>query len=485
MRQSFREWLFLIAIWILSWACVEYGRAGTARPIPVEGWMSCEAPVHSLEPFPIEPLRVSGTADSGTRVQIEPGQRFQKIFGMGASLEATTCSNLTRMTLLDRKEAIRRLMDRGAGLGMNLMRVCIGTSDFTGDPWYSYDDLPPGKTDPDLRHFSIEKDRSYILPILKLAREANPETIFFASPWSPPGWMKTTGTMIGGELLPQYYGVYARYLVAFVKAYQAEGIPIYAITVQNEPGVDRATNPDPKWHYPSCHWTAAQQSQFIAYHLGPTLRREGLKTRIWCYDHNYNVTPTPEEAGISYPLEILRNRQAARYVSGVAFHGYRGEASGMSRVHEAFPRVPIHFTEGSVFSIYGARDLIARFRNWACSYNAWVVMLDEQGRPNNGPFPARRAILGLNSDTLKATAGFEYYNYAHFMKFVQRGAVRIGSGGVEEDFNHVAFENPDRSLVFMAANTSTVPRPFRLQYEGRETAVTLAPKTVVTLRWSR
>src|SRR5262249_21384969 len=154
--------------------------------------------------------------------------------------EHSTCSNLFRLTLSEREQAIEDLVSPSTGIGMNLMRVCIGTSDFAGEDWYSYDDLLPGQNDPELSHFSIDPDRAYILPVLKVAKQKNPDLLFFASPWSPPGWMKTTGNMIGGELLPKWYATYARYLVRFIEAYEAEGIPIHGITVQNEPGVDRS-----------------------------------------------------------------------------------------------------------------------------------------------------------------------------------------------------------------------------------------------------
>src|SRR5262249_48955285 len=153
------------------------------------------------------------------------------------------------------------LLGHWPGINLNLMRICIGTSDFTGDPWYSYDDIPAGRTDPELSHFSIAKDRSYILPILKQAIKINPNLQLFASPWSPPGWMKTTGNMIGGGLLPKWYSAYAHYFVKFIKAYEAEGTPIYAVTVQNEPGVDREHQP--KMRYPSCKWTAEEERDFI------------------------------------------------------------------------------------------------------------------------------------------------------------------------------------------------------------------------------
>ena len=185
---------------------------------------------------------------------------------------------------------------------MNLMRICIGTPDFTGEPWYSYDDLSAGQKDPELARFTIEKDRRYVIPVLKAARAANSELLFFASPWSPPAWMKSGDTLIGGRLLPEHYAAYAKYFVKFVQAYESEGIPIHAVTVQNEPGVDR-TKDAPKWHYPSCRWTGEDERNFIRDHLGPQFKANGLTTQIWCYDHNFNVSPTPDgdDPGIAYP----------------------------------------------------------------------------------------------------------------------------------------------------------------------------------------
>ena len=350
----------------------------------IHWWVSSADRKQQLAEQPALKWRAGADAQ-GPRIEINPTVTFQTMLGLGSSLEPTTCSNLWAMSAADRADTIERVVSPSVGIGMNLMRVCIGTPDFTGDPWYSYNDLATGETDPELKRFSIEKDRAYILPVLKLARAKNPDLLFFASPWSPPGWMKRNGTMIGGELLPQWYAVYAEYFVKFIRAYEAEGVPIYAVTVQNEPGVDRAKEKNPKWHYPSCHWTGEQERDFIRDHLGPALRRAGLKTKIWCYDHNYNLKTTGADPGLDYPRAILRDAAAAAFVDGVAFHGYEGKPSAMSVFHEEFPKVPLHFSEGSVFGVEGAVDLIERLRNWATSYNAWVLMLDDHGKPQQRP----------------------------------------------------------------------------------------------------
>ena len=474
------NWMNRFKACVLGWFCVA-GLQAVAQP-QVHVWMTSKDLQHRLSEG--SPLNFTSGPTAGRQViVVNPERTFQTMLGFGSSLEHSTCSNLFRLPPSERERVMARLVSPTQGIGMNLMRVCIGTSDFTGDPWYSYDDLPAGETDAELKHFSIERDRVYVLPMLKLARQKNPDLLFFASPWSPPGWMKTTGTMIGGELRPQWYAAYAEYFVRFLQAYEAEGIPIYAVTVQNEPGVDRATEKDAKWFYPSCHWTGEQERDFIRDHLGPALRRHGLKTKIWAYDHNYNVERKGESAGLAHPRTILSDAAAARFVDGIGFHHYEGRPEGMTRFHEEFPQTTIFFTEGSVFSINGAHDLIERLRNWASSYNAWVTMLDNHGQPNNGPFPASRAILRLHTDTLRVEELFEYYSYGQFMKFVARGAVRIDSTPGNSDFDNVAFRNPDGLIVLVVVNTTGVEKPFSVAAQEKSFRTGIGPRTVATFVW--
>ena len=430
------------------------------------------------------PLSFTNSAGSAQdRIEIDDHATFQTILGLGSSLEPTTCSNFWRMPATEREALMEQVVNPERGIGMNLMRLCIGTPDFTGDPWYSYCDLPPGETDPELKQFSIDRDRAYILPVIQLARRKNPDLLFFASPWSPPGWMKSTGTMVGGHLLPQWYAAYAQYFVRFIQAYEAAGIPIYAVTVQNEPGVDRATERNKKWHYPSCRWTGEQERDFIRDHLGPALRQAALKAKIWCYDHNYNEKGAFDDPGLDYPRKILRDAKAATFVDGVAFHGYAGKPSGMSVFHEEFPSVPIYFTEGSVFGIRGAVQLIDRFRNWAACYNAWVLMLDDEGKPNNGPFAAKYATVALNTKTLQPDYLLDYYVYGQFMKFIPRGAVRVESHSVGEAPAQIAFHPPNGHLVLLAANPAGGERRFEIDWRGHSCELVLPPKSVGTWRW--
>ncbi|MBL9169787.1 MAG: hypothetical protein JNN07_18755 [Verrucomicrobiales bacterium] len=470
-------------VWMFGLVILSTASAADGR---VAWWATTEALTHKLTPQPdLSALATAAAADAPSAdVKVDATIVFQTMLGMGASLEATTCSNLWRMLPEDRELLMTQLVDPASGIGMNLMRVCIGSSDFTGDPWYTYNDLDPGVTDTGLRRFSIRKDKAYVLPMLRLALRKNPKLLFFASPWSPPGWMKTSGSVIGGSLLPKYYSVYADYFVRFVRSYQAEGVPIYAVTVQNEPGVDRQKEKDPKWFYPSCHWTGEQERDFIRDHLGPAFRRAGLKTKIWCYDHNYNLVAQGDDAGLPHPRTILSDPRAAAFVDGVAFHGYVGEPGGMTAFHQEFPRKPIHFTEGSVFGFDGAGQLLDRLRNWASSYNAWVVMLDDQGKPNNGPFPATHAIVKLNSKTLQPERLLEYYVYGQFMRFVQRGAVRIESTSARADLKHVAFRNPDGKLVLVVVHCGTQESTVRVGAGAQAFSPQVLGKSINTFVWT-
>ena len=204
-----------------------------ATGTPLQWWLTTASLDHQLDPQPALSL-ASGDRpqDVQNLIVVDDQRTYQTILGLGSSLEHSTCFNLSQLAPDQRAEVLKRLFDPQHGIGINLARICIGTPDFTNRPWYSYDDLPAGEKDPELKKFSIQQDRDYILPVLKQALEINPELLIFASPWSPPGWMTSTDDMIGGQLLPDFYDAYARYFVRFIQAYQNEGIPIYAITVQ-------------------------------------------------------------------------------------------------------------------------------------------------------------------------------------------------------------------------------------------------------------
>lgn len=412
-------------------------------------------------------------------ITIDDTITFQTIEGIGSSLEPTTCYNLSILPESERRKVIRNLVHPTRGIGMNRMRICIGTPDFTGDEWYTYHD----EADPELKSFSIDRDKDYILPVLKMALEENPDLKFFASPWSPPGWMTTTNNMIGGTLKPEYYEVYARYFTKFIRAYEQEGIPIHAVTIQNEPGVDRSKETDPKWFYPSCRWNGEQEREFIGKYLGPLFERENIDTEIWCYDHNYNTRASAEgdDPGISYPRTILKDPTSAQYVDKVAFHGYVGSPKGMTTFHKEFPDTPVLFTEGSMFGTKGARKIIDLFQNFASSYNAWVTIIDENKGPNNGPFSASQTCITIDTKSLEATYHFDYFMYGHFSYFIQSGAQRIQCESNIKNIHVVAFKNPDQSISFIAVNTDLEENTFAIEWNGKHAKVELDGQSITTI----
>ena len=249
--------------------------------------------------------------------------------------------------------------------------------------------------------------------------------------------------------------------------------------------MDRAKEKNPHWFYSSCHWTGEQERDFIRDHLGPAFSRHGLTTRIWCYDHNYNVKTRGDDPGLAYPRTILSNARAAQFVSGVAFHGYAGNPSGMSVFHREFPKVPLHFTEGSVFGVKGGVELIEKLRNYASAYNAWVTIIDDGGKPNNGPFEASRTIITLNPGTLKPTYHFDYFMYGRFMKFIQRGAVRVESSGGTGSLANVAFRNPDGNIVLVLVNAARRGNSINLDCAGKTVSARLSGTSVATFLWQQ
>lgn len=467
--------------------------AGPVTAEVAKVWVSSQDMKQTLTPGNPLPLVDKAIAQvKQPAIEVDPKQIYQSILGMGSSLEHTTCYNLARLGPEQMDEVIERLVDPDKGIGMNLMRICIGTPDFTGDPWYSYDDMPPGQTDLKLDNFSIEKDLVYIIPVLRRALAKNPDLRFYASPWSPPGWMKSCEDMIGGWLLPQYYGVYAEYFVKFIQAYAAEGIPVYAVTPQNEPGVNTRNYPTSEW-YPSCQWAMVvdednpwpvdyevmgrTEREFIAKHLGPAFKKNGLATQIWCYDHNIN--------NLWYPRNILKDPEAAQYIDGTGFHAYAGSPDALTGFHDEFPQKNIYFTEGSAPGIRGATRIISLFRNWCRSYNAWVIMIDYDGKPNNGPFKTKSTCVQPRRDGSGVDYHFEYYVYGQFMKFVKRGALRIASTDSPKDLPNVAFLNPDGHIVLVVVNPASLPAAFSVASGSRVFEANVPAQSVATFSWPR
>ncbi len=440
---------------------------------------------------------------SATTVTIDGSRTFQTMTGFGGSITDSSATVLYRMSPGARDATMRDLFDPVRGDGLNFLRQPVGGSDFVATAAYTYDDLPAGQTDYAQRHFSIAHDKAQILPLLRRARQLNPQLTVLASPWSPPAWMKTGGSLVGGRLIddPRIYQSYALYLLRFVQAYRAEGVPVDLLTVQNEPQ-NRTPSGYPGTDLPS------PQAEKVINALGPMLRQAGLRTQILSYDHNWsehpgdiaNTPPDETQDTDRYPQNVL-DSSAARWVSGTAYHCYFGDPSAMSALHQQYPRKDIYFTECSgsqssepanTFSDtlkWHTRNLeIGSTRNWAKSVVNWNLALDPTGGPHVGGCGTCTGIITVGpGDTVTRSA--EYYALGHLSRFVRPGAVRLastsfGTTGWNGQIMDVAFRNPDGSRVLVAHNENDNPQTFAVTENGRSFTYTLPGGALASFVWS-
>jgi glucosylceramidase len=414
--------------------------------------------------------RASGEP-SEPAIVLNPGKKFQAILGFGAAFTDAACYMFNQLTATAREQLFHEMF-HPSEMGLNVCRTCVGASDYSTQV-YSYDE---GDPDPELKRFSIAHDREYILPMLRQARNLNPDLFLFSSPWSPPGWMKSGGSMLGGSMRRKYLGTYSQYFLKFLQAYAAEGVPVQAVTPQNEVDTDQDSR------MPACIWPQEYEIEFVKL-LGPLLQQNGLATKIWILDHNYNLWG---RAGGELEDPGLRE-----YCNGVAWHGYAGTPEMIGRVHDAYPEVAMHWTEGGPdytqpdyltdWTKWG-RTFTGALRNWCESITAWNLALDEKGRPNIGPFPCG-GVVTIHSQTKEITRSGQYWAFAHFARFIRRGARRFDSQAALTDVGHVAVENPDGQRVLVLSN-SAGDRKVTLQLGGMLADVSLKRASVTTLVWA-
>lgn len=438
--------------------------------VPVRAWITTGGKrFNSLE---VQPWRVS-TSQNSSDLVIDPTQRFQSILGFGGAFTGSSCYLFSRMGSAARRQLMQDLLGSG-GLRLSMGRTCIGASDYSRTA-YSFDESPV--PDPDLKRFSIAHDREYILPVLREAVEINPELFLFSSPWSPPAWMKTGGSLLGGAMRKRYFAAYAQYFVKFLKAYKAEGVTIDAVTPQNEVDTDQ------DGRMPAALWGQEYEAAFIGEFLGPALRNASLDTKIWLLDHNYNLW--------GRAVDELSEPSVFKYVDGVAWHGYVGTPDAMSRVHNAFPNKDAYWTEGGpdISAADYATDwtrwsstFAAILKNWARCIVAWNLVLDEKGGPNIGPFSCG-GLVTLDSKTQEIMRSGQYWAFAHYSKAVCRGArviaTRCSTAGVE----HVAFLNPAGDYVLVLTNQGE-ERELDCRFREKSLHLKLPPNSVITLQWS-
>ncbi|HEY2126389.1 MAG TPA: discoidin domain-containing protein [Streptosporangiaceae bacterium] len=471
-------------------------------PAPVSAHVWVTTPDGTDKLSDLGTVAFRGAPVTAPEIVVDPTLTFQRMQGFGGAITDSSATVLYRLSSAVRAATMRSLFDPVTGDGLDYLRQPIGASDFVTTAAYTYDDMPAGQTDYQQRHFSIAHDQAQILPLLRQADAINPRLQIIASPWSPPAWMKTGGSLIGGRLIddPRVYRSYALYLMKFVEAYQANGVTVDTITVQNEP-----QNRSPSG-YPGTDMPSWQEEKVIE-DLGPMLRAAGLHTQILAYDHNWAEhpndiasTPPDETADINaYPQNVL-NSPAARWISGVAYHCYSGDPSAMTTLHNQFPDKAIYFTECSgsrsadpanTFSDtlkWHARNLIIGApRNWAETVINWNLALDPSGGPHVGGCGTCTGIVTVGPGD-HVTDNAEYYTLGHLARFVQPGAVRIasssfGTTGWNGQIMDVAFRNPDGSTVLVAHNENDNPLTFAVREGDQAFTYTLPGGALATFTW--
>jgi glucosylceramidase len=470
--------LFLAANSSLGWCASENG-----KPQTVSVWLTGRDGRH------VERDSISWSALEAARadaIVLDASAAKQEILGFGGALTDATCYLLSRMAVEPRRLLMQDLFGAD-GMALNVCRTTIGASDYSVSP-YSYDES--SEPDPGLKKFSIDHDRAYILPMLLEARRVNPELFLFSSPWSPPGWMKSSNTLFGGTIREANFGAYAEYFRRFLMDYKAAGVEIDAVTVQNE------VDSEQQGKMPQCLWGQQDEVAFAKDYLGPALRGAGLKTKIWILDHNYDLW--------GRVLDELSDARLADAIDGVAWHGYLGHPSAMSLVHDQHPGKNAYWTEGGPditqpdyetdWAKWG--ELFnGILNNWSRSITTWNLVLDEHGKPNIGPFSCGGTVTLDGSGRIVRSG--QYWALSHFCRHIKRGARVIATNSMEPlpsggalldqdkstSLSHSAFRNPAGDMVVVLANRGD-RRQTQLVVGGKVLDLVVPADSLMTLRWT-
>jgi glucosylceramidase len=433
-------------------------------------WLTDETRrMNKSAPISWQPATAMATEDA---IVLNPDKKFQDILGFGAAFTDSACYTLNRLAPAAREELFHQWF-HPAEMGLSVCRTCIGSSDYATKA-YSYCD---GEVDPELKRFSIEHDRAYILPILRQARKLIPDIFLISSPWSPPGWMKANGSMLGGSMRREYMPAYANYFLKFLQGYEAEGVAIQAVTIQNEVDTDQ------DGRMPACIWPQEYEADFVREHLGPLLRKSGVQTKIWLIDHNYNLW--------GRAMAELETPGVRDFANAIAWHGYLGKPEWMDRVHDAYPDVDMHWTEGgpdytepnyATNAAEWGKTFAGILRNCCRSITGWNFALDEKGRPNIGPFSCG-GLVTINSQTSAVSYSGQFWALAHYSRFIRRGARRFDSQTKAVEPYHAAFVNPDGHHVLVLSNPGTA-RACQVRLGDRVASLTLETNSIATLAWA-
>lgn len=417
-------------------------------------------------------LKFGTSSNSFSTIKVDEKQTYQQIDGFGYTLTGGSASLINKLQPQAKKELLDELFltDKNS-IGISYLRISVGASDLNAEV-FTYDDVPAGHTDEKLNQFNLTKDQD-VISLLKEIIKLNPKIKILGTPWSAPSWMKTNDNSKGGHLKAQYYSVYAQYLVKYIQQMKAAGIPIDAITPQNEP-----LNPK---NNPSMVMESAEEASFIKNNLGPAFKAAGIKTKIITYDHNAD---RPD-----YPMDILKDPEASKYVDGSAFHLYGGKIDALSEVHNAYPNKNIYFTEqwvgapgdfASNLKWHVNTLIIDGTRNWARNVLEWNLAADSKYDPHT-PGGCTECLGAITVEN-NVTRNVAYYIIAHASKFVRPGSVRIASNLVD-NFPNVAFKTPDNKTVLIVINTGNNKDAFNINYKGKTVTAELNSGAVGTFVW--
>ncbi len=409
-------------------------------------------------------------------ITIDTETQYQEMDGFGYTLTGGSAIHLKSMSDTKRSALLYELFNHeDNNIGVSYLRISIGASDLDPEP-FSYNDLNAGETDVNMEHFSLAPDKKALIPVLKEILAINPDIKILGSPWSPPTWMKTNGATKGGELLKEYYGAYASYFVKYVEEMAKEGITIDAVTVQNEP-LHPGNNP-------SLYMPAVDQAEFVKNHLGPAFEAANMGTKIIVYDHNAD---RPD-----YPITILDDAEANKYVDGSAFHLYGGDISNLSQVHNAHPDKNLYFTEqwigapgsfGDDMAWHINNLIIGASRNWCKNVLEWNLAANSALEPHtDGGCTECLGALTIDGDNVVRNPA--YYIIAHASKFARPGSVRVESNQ-PGNLANVAFKAPNGSMVIIVLNNGDTEQTFNIQLGEEIIGAKLSSKGVATYVWTK
>lgn len=429
---------------------------------------------------PLEGLRFTANSPLPLNIEVDPNKRYQEMVGFGANItDASAWLIQHKLSAAQRDALLQDLFGSASGAGFSFTRLTLGASDFSRSH-YSLDDMPAGQTDYPLARFSIDPLRADVLPVVKSALAINPKLRVMASPWSAPAWMKTNDRLVQGALRPEAYDAFARYLAKFADAMAMEGVPLYALTVQNEPHFE------PK-DYPGMRVDSAGRAKFVGEHLGPLFAQRAQPVRILEWDHNWDDPAAP--------LQVLADAKARPYIAGVAWHCYAGDVAAQSQVHDAYPDKETYFTECSggdwkpnwreTLPWYMHNLIIGTTRGWAKGVLLWNIALDENHGPHLGGCTDCRGVVTIDSKSGEITRNFDYYALAHASRFVRPGAHRIESNSGLDGLESVAFQNADdNSIALVVLNSAADSRRFSVSFGNRTFEHSMPGASVATFVWN-